>query len=651
MATTREPPQHDVASVLVVDDTPANLVALGAVLRPLGVRVVEAHSGPEAIDCVAREPFAVVLLDVQMPGMDGLEVARRLRASKAGVEVPIIFLTAIHRDETYVRKGYAQGAADYITKPFDPDVLRARVKAFVDLFHQRERLRVKEVGERTRERDEALERLAALLASEREARKEAESANRAKDEFLATVSHELRTPLGAILGWASIAQRQPTSPEVARALTIIERNARAQMRIVEDVLDVGRAAGGHLRLELSPTRVEDAISEAMLAVRPAADAKGVRLEATVAGERGRHLRRPREAAADRVEPALECHQVHAERRARGGPRRPGRRPGCQSGSGTTARGFAGTCSLTCSKRSGRATGRAPAVKVGSGSAWRSSSSWWRLTAGRSAVESDGEGRGSTFMLTLPIARSVPAQRSAPAPRAPRSLLAESTDDARLEGVKVLVVDDDDDSRELIASVLADLGASVVGASSADEAVNRLEQSVPDVLLSDIAMPDVDGYALLRRIRGLPVERGGGVPAIALTAYARPVDGERAYAAGFPGPRDQADRPRPALRRRGRSGVWSPSSVSPRSGLHGEAADLEVRGVAIAARGAHHVHAQRPRRGTEGSVVLDEAAPGRAGRAVHHRLGRRRPDVLVQSVIANVADRIAGLTTMKQSRRS
>src|ERR1700677_4032852 len=186
MTTSHGPPRHDRASVLLVDDTPANLVALRAVLRPLGVHLVEAHSGAEAIEHASRESFAVVLLDVQMPGMDGFEVARRLRGTAAGVELPIIFLTAIHRDEEYARKGYASGAADYITKPFEPDVLRARVKAFVDLFHQRERLRVQEVGERTRERDEALDKLAGLLESDREARREAESANRAKDEFLST---------------------------------------------------------------------------------------------------------------------------------------------------------------------------------------------------------------------------------------------------------------------------------------------------------------------------------------------------------------------------------------------------------------------------------------------------------------------------------
>ena len=157
-------------------------------------------------------------------------------------------------------------------------MLRARVKAFVDLFQQRERLRRAEVGERTRERDDALQQLAALLASERAARREAEIANSAKDEFLATVSHELRTPLSAILGWAVIARRHAPPPEVDRALCTIERNARAQMRIIEDVLDVGRIISGKLRLEISATKVAEVIEAAVQVVRPAADAKQVKLD-------------------------------------------------------------------------------------------------------------------------------------------------------------------------------------------------------------------------------------------------------------------------------------------------------------------------------------------------------------------------------------
>ncbi|HSQ66231.1 MAG TPA: hybrid sensor histidine kinase/response regulator [Polyangiaceae bacterium] len=259
--------------VLLVDDSPANLVALGAVLKPLGVQIVEARSGVEALSLLEHETFAVALVDVQMPGMDGFELARKIRALPTGAEMPLIFLTAIHRDELNAKQGYATGAADYVTKPFDPDVLRARVRAFVDLFRQRERLRAEEVSERIRERDDA--------------RREAEIASTAKDEFLATVSHELRTPLNAILGWSILARDMTSEPQVQRALATIERNARAEMRIIEDLLDVGRILSGKLRLEIGEVDVAEPIRGAALAVREAAHAKQVTLTIDVASDVGR----------------------------------------------------------------------------------------------------------------------------------------------------------------------------------------------------------------------------------------------------------------------------------------------------------------------------------------------------------------------------
>ena len=259
--------------VLVVDDAPANLIALGAVLKPLGLHIVEARSGRQALELLEDASFVVALLDVQMPEMDGFELARRIRKLDSGAEMPIIFLTAIHADEVFVKRGYQSGGADYITKPFDADILRARVKAFVDLFQQRERLRV--------------EQLTRLLESERAARREAEIANGAKDEFLATVSHELRTPLNAILGWSIIARDMTRDPPVQRALSTIERNARAQMRIIEDVLDIGHLMSGKLRLEMTELDVVEPLRGAIDAVRPAAEAKEVSLEIDLAPDLGR----------------------------------------------------------------------------------------------------------------------------------------------------------------------------------------------------------------------------------------------------------------------------------------------------------------------------------------------------------------------------
>jgi signal transduction histidine kinase len=517
-------------NVLVVDDTPANLVALSAVLQPLGVRTVEARSGVEAIARASEQPFAVALLDVQMPEMDGFEVAGRLRATASSVELPIIFLTAIHLDEKYARKGYASGAADYITKPFDPDVLRARVKAFVDLFQQRERLRLAQVGERTRERDEALEKLAALLDSERTARREAEIANRAKDEFLATVSHELRTPLSAILGWAVIARRNTIAPDVERALTAIERNARAQMRIIEDVLDVGRIVSGKLQLEIAPTELTDAIESAVQTVRPAADAKQVVLDVEIDPELGviaADAERLQQIASNLLSNAVKFtpRGGHVAVSARRTPSSVAIHIS-DDGQGIRAEflpylfePFRQADGSTTRRHGGLGLGLAIVKQLVD------------AHQGTITAHSEGEGRGASFTVQLPVhavpdggTRGPDAKMAAPSRTAPQ--------DIRLDGVRVLVVDDDEDSRDLIGLMLTEQGATVSGATSAAEALGFFAKSLPDVLLSDIGMPDVNGYTLMRRIRSLPGDRGGRTPAIALTAYARAEDGERAFAAGF-----------------------------------------------------------------------------------------------------------------------
>lgn len=791
-------------SVLLVDDTPANLLVLEAVLGPLGVRLVRAASGAEALECAAKESFAAVLLDVQMPEMDGFQVARRLRETAYGRELPIIFLTAVYRDEDFSRRGYAVGAADYITKPFDPEVLRARVKAFVDLYRQRETVRGIQVRERTRERDEAIRRLVALeriatagletddlpallrellvvflgaadtadvvrvhlregdrlrvaasvgagveastwvplgvgfvgtiastgrprqtsdasgggsvaremfgvpvvvsgevvgvasmsatsaadfsdgerrmllamaervawavarhqerdhlqrvlssapamiamykgaqhvcvfanvaaragrldievtgrkaielgvgpevlrlmdrvfasgetthvdefrifdpgpahgeqgearetflrltlqptrsasgavdgvlafaidvtaevrsrrelelyaaerarlLDNERAARDAAESANRVKDEFLATVSHELRTPLNAILGWTVIARRQAAGTDLDRALAIIERNAQAQTRIIDDVVDISRMTSGRLRVEIEPTDVSKAIEAAVLAVRPAADARGVRLSVSVAEDLGsipadaERLQQivwnilsnaikftPRAGSVD-LAATRNDHGVRLRVHDDGQGIRPEFlahlfEPFRQQEAGTTRRHGGLGLGLAIVQRLVQAHG------------------------GTIRAESEGEGKGATFTVDLPGLPSAARVKRLPGDG------VEAMHSARLEGLTLLVVDDDQDGRELLARVLGDQGAVVLSASSAQAAIRVLEEFRPDVLLSDVAMPEMDGYSLMRRIRRLPASRGGRTCAIALTAYARPEDAEQAMSSGF-----------------------------------------------------------------------------------------------------------------------
>jgi signal transduction histidine kinase/DNA-binding response OmpR family regulator len=805
-----EPPASGPAqpSVLLVDDTPANLVALAAVLTQLNVRMVEARSGEEALRHVQREPFAVVLLDVQMPGMDGFETARRIRALPGGREVPIVFLTAIHRDEQYARRGYAGGAADYITKPFDVEILRARVRAFVDLYRQREEVHRTRWEARTRELGEAQRRLAAferistaaletddldaflhtlltvfldaadaastatillrrgdelvtassigmpedvqnrievrvgdgfagkiaasgrplllvgdaiestlrapwirtlglralygaplacdgevlgvahigsttadgfteserrlfqamadraawvvsrkrardrlyavldsapaaisvwrapeyrceyanhayrdlfpsqrpvgdsppslgtravteifdrviqggetvcleeeswlpseeqpverffrlsfhplrdslgqpeavlavaidltaqvharraleasererarLLELERAARRDAESANRAKDEFLATVSHELRTPLNAILGWTASARRGIVT-DVDRALAIIERNARTQARIIEDVLDLSRIVNGKLRLDIVSTEMSHAIFGAVEAVRPSAEAKRVALEAEVDEDLGVVA-----ADADRIQQVVWNLLTNAVKFTPEGGRvrlTAGKAQGRivigvqDSGQGIAPE-FLPHVFEPFRQEDGSTTRRHGGLGLGLAIVKQ----LVQAHGGSVRAESDGLGHGATFVVELP-ARVVPVFASRPSreppPRAPSPV--------DIREMRVLVVDDEPDSRELVSELFTKQGAIVDVAGSAEEALRRLESFRPDVLVTDIAMPRTDGYEFIRSVRALPAEAGGATPAIALTAYARSEDERRAHDEGF-----------------------------------------------------------------------------------------------------------------------
>lgn len=798
-------------SILVVDDKPANLLALGAVLKPLGVRVVEAQSGPEALARIDEESFAVLLLDVQLPDMDGFEVAAQVRTKPNGRELPILFLTAIHRDELYQRRGYKSGAADYITKPFDADVLRARVKAFADLWRQRESVRLQQVTLRTRERDEAVRKLAAferiataalettdvpsflrqlidvflgaaeeadsamillregdwlhskaaaglngevgdmsfsvkigegfagqvaltrapielsnaasspllksewlrargskvifglpllgdndvfgvaligsaraeafswadkrlltatteraawavakhvqrsrlyemldsvpaliavvsvpelrcefvndgyralfgtrdivgmlmreigfneeaaemvervartgdtvaihelpiatdwrgdgdrklryfnvtaqamrnalgavdrvmtfavdvtpqvlarhvaeehqaeralLLERERKARADAEVANRAKDDFLATVSHELRTPLNAIVGWTAAAKAK-APPELQRALGIVERNAKAQARIIEDVLDISRIISGKLRLEARTLPADEPIRAAVEAVRPAADAKGVELTVTM-GDVGRLTADPerlQQVVWNLLSNAIKFtpkggHVSISVERTQGALFVTVR----DTGEGIQS-DFLPEIFEPFRQADGSSTRRHGGLGLGLAIVRQIV----QAHGGTVQAHSDGAGHGATFIVELPASET--SRSSRPAESETRIAAAQ----VNLTSLRVLVLDDEEDARALLEDVFTTRGATVKLASSVDQALVEIEEFRPDVVVSDISMPERDGYAFIRAVRGLSPERGGRTPAIALTAHARFEDSRRAFAAGF-----------------------------------------------------------------------------------------------------------------------
>ncbi|MGK3967611.1 PAS domain S-box protein [Sorangium sp. So ce118] len=358
---------------------------------------------------------------------------------------------------------------------------------------------------------------------------QAQEANRMKDEFLATISHELRTPLNAILGWSSVLCDSVTDPEIARAFETIRRNAQAQARIVEDVLDVSRIVTGKMHIETRPADFAAIVADALEVVRPAADAKGIELSVQGAErslvllgdparlqqvvwnllsnavkftERGGHVRVNLEQAGASVHLA-----VHDDGR--------GIDPAVISH--VFERFWQADSSIT-RRFGGLGLGLSIVRHI------------VELHGGTVSAQSGGLNQGTSFFVTLPV-RAVtplpeqePDRRRAAAPREPTKV--------RLDGLRVLVVDDEPDARELISAVLSERGAEVRVASSALEAHGALATARPHVIVSDIGMTDEDGYAFIRRVRAMARDGGGATPAVALTAYTSETSQRLALEAGY-----------------------------------------------------------------------------------------------------------------------
>ena len=410
----------------------------------------------------------------------------------------------------------------------------------------------------------AAEERAQSLVREREARRQAEEADRLKDEFLATLSHELRTPLTSVLGWATLLRTgEVEEAHIPRAIETIERNARSQARLIDDLLDVSRIITGNLRLDLRPINLAPIVEAAIHALRPTAEAKNIQLKmefdsesCLVKGDPNR-LRQviwnllmngikftPRDGSVstrlgcvvqDRTsvvsnstgnvqhEPAIRNPQSEIL---------PDPSSYVRLTVSDTGEGIAESFLPFVFDRFRQAEGSISRKQGGLGLGLAVARHLVELHGGNIRAESGGPQQGSTFIVDLPLAdeRRDPARRQEREREIERRGAVRNV--ARLEGIRVLLVEDDEDSRKLLGLMLKKQGAEVTSASSSAEALSAFGQILPDVVLSDIGMADEDGYELMRKVRALPAEGGGLTPAIALTGYATRKDRERALSAGY-----------------------------------------------------------------------------------------------------------------------
>jgi PAS domain S-box-containing protein len=390
-----------------------------------------------------------------------------------------------------------------------------------------------------------IEERSRLLSSEKLARNEAERANRLKDEFLATISHELRNPLNAILGWSHmmrVGKLNETNTE--RAVETIYRNAKSQSQLIADLLDVSRIISGKLRLDVRTVDLLSIVNAAMDSIRPAADAKGIRLETTFDPAAG-----PISGDADRLQQIVWNLLSNAVKFTPNGgritvqvQRRASQVEIIVTDSG---QGISKEFLPYVFDRFRQADASTTRAHGGLGLGLSIVHQLVDLHGGSVSVHSEGEGKGATFTISLPFMGVVSNQNEAEVPQpVPSDDIISFEGLPSLHGLKVLVVDDEADTRELIGQVLKECGSEVIKTCSAAEALAAIEQHKPDILISDLGMPDEDGYSLISKIRALPSDEGGQIPAAALTAYARAEDRLRVLRSGFqfhlPKPVDSAE---------------------------------------------------------------------------------------------------------------
>jgi signal transduction histidine kinase/DNA-binding response OmpR family regulator len=709
-------PEEQPINILMVDDSATNLLALESILKTPDRNLVRASSGEDALRYLLDHDVAVVLLDVYMPGIDGLETAELIRSRERSRDIPIIFLTANSTGVSHLSRGYSLGAVDYIVKPVDAEILRSKVAVFVELFKKNREIQQQAalLEEKNRELEnanlvrlnmlidlgqelaaendptqvlakfcqsarrivgaseaavgmldndgkalryffqctaekeavspsaipakalgaieqlvaeqramrltdsddllfdlqadedaiqsflgapimspmgvsgwlyllnkndeddftEADERLAATLATqvavayenarlyaeaqnhatelrlevaerkqaeeeraqmlvrEQIARAEAETANRTKDEFLATLSHELRTPLTAILGWSHLLRMNKLrEPQFAHALETIERNARSQSQLIDDLLDVSRIVTGKLQIEFSTVNLANVIEAAVESVHPALAVKEIRLETVVESDfrvlgdatRLQQIFWNLFTNAIKFTPKGGHVTITAERE------------GSEIKIQVTDTGIGITANFLpyIFDRFRQADGSTTRAQGGLGLGLAIVRHLVEAHRGRVEVESPGEQCGSTFTVILPIAVTVTDHsngRGEVKGLADEDLLVKSP--RILDGVKILVVDDDPDTRDLVTTILTRCGGEVRSSESAAEALRAFQEWHPDLLVSDIGMPHVDGYGLIRKLRKLKSKRAKQIPALALTAYATDEDRTLALSAGF-----------------------------------------------------------------------------------------------------------------------
>jgi signal transduction histidine kinase len=502
----------DPIHILIVDDEARNLDALEAILQDPAYRILRADDADKALRLLLENQVAAIVLDIKMPGVSGFELARLIKGTKKFRQIPLVFLTAYLVNDADVVAGYGAGAVDYLTKPVNPQILRHKVAVFAELFRKTRALA--ELNEHLETRVQ--ERTAELERSETALR----AADRQKDLFLATLAHELRNPLAPLrTGLDLLLQELQQSPLAVRTLSVMNRQLDHMVRLVEDLLDVSRISGGRLEMRKDHVDLLSIIERALETVQPALTKRGqqvtvdaplpvpahvdaTRIAQIIANLLSNASKHSPPGAEIRIELEVEGDLAVLRVVDRG------------AGIPTDQLGRVFDTFTKIERREGVAND-------GLGIGLALSRQLAELHGGSLVVASAGEGRGATFTLQVPTgnarrASDSPATTDAPALRASR-------------GLRVVLVEDNEDSAEMLSTWLEHLGHDVHVAHAGDEGLALVLQERPDVVLCDLGLPGMDGVEVCRRIL-----RATSTPPtmVALTGWGMAEDRRRTGEAGF-----------------------------------------------------------------------------------------------------------------------
>jgi signal transduction histidine kinase len=508
------------AKILIVDDDHGKLMAIEAVLQSLGQTIVSVTSGEEALRRLLVEDYAVILLDVNMPGLDGFETAEFIRQRSRSEHTPIIFLTA-HADDAFADRGYALGAVDYLLMPATPEMLRAKVGVFVDLFQKSEQVR--------RQAEQRVQ-----LAQEQAARVEAERASVAKSQFLTNISHELRTPMTAIIGMTDLSLMEPLSPNVREYLGAVQTNAHLLLELLNEILDLSKLEAGTLTLESAPLQLRKILGELKHSFGHRADQKGLKLEVIVDPGVPNHLigdsLRLRQVVINLLTNAIkftERGRVTLDVRIESACDREAwikfavSDTGIGISSADQERIFAPFTQVDASTRRRR---------DGAGLGLAISADLIRAMGGSRAVRSElGKGSEFSFIIPLLIDRSKLDKAPHPAPLGEQPSIDLLEEKSARSPIRILLAEDTPTNQLLVRHALSKRGHQVVVAGDGRTAVDLARRGRYDVVLMDLQMPDMDGFEATAAIRRLPGEQP---PIIALTAHTMVGDRERCLSAGM-----------------------------------------------------------------------------------------------------------------------